>query len=173
MKHLFLLGGPMGVGKTAVSRRLRDMLTGCAFLDGDWCWDMHPFTVTPETRELVMDNICHVLNGFLRCSAFEYIVFCWVMHRQEILDTLLSRLDTHACRVHLLSLVCDEKTLTERLEKDIAAGLRTADVLERAWAYLPLYDALSTQKVDTTRLSVCSCAQTILIRCGISQRDPA
>lgn len=173
MKNLYMIGGTMGVGKTTACRILKERLSASVFLDGDWCWDMHPFTVTPETRELVMDNICHVLNGFLRCSAFEYIVFCWVMHRQEILDTLLSRLDTHACRVHLLSLVCDEKTLTERLEKDIAAGLRTADVLERARAYLPLYDALSTQKVDTTRLSVCSCAQTILIRCGISQRDPA
>lgn len=173
MKRLYVIGGTMGVGKTTVCRRLARRLPNSAFLDGDWCWDMHPFQVTEETRRMVVDNICFVLNSFLRCSAFESVVFCWVMHRQEILDTLLSRLDTHACRVHLLSLVCDEKTLTERLEKDIAAGLRTADVLERAWAYLPLYDALSTQKVDTTRLSVCSCAQTILIRCGISQRDPA
>ena len=173
MKTLYIIGGTMGVGKTTVCQLLKHQLDRAVFLDGDWCWDAHPFAVTEETKAMVLDNICHLLNNFLACSAYEHVVFCWVLHQQEILDTLLSRLDTHACRVHLLSLVCDEKTLTERLEKDIAAGLRTADVLERARAYLPLYDALSTQKVDTTRLSVCSCAQTILIRCGISQRDPA
>ena len=40
MKHLYLIGGPMGVGKTTVGRALQQRLPNCAFLDGDWCWDM-------------------------------------------------------------------------------------------------------------------------------------
>ena len=98
MKNFILIGGPMGVGKTAASRLLQRQLPGCAFLDGDWCWDMWPFVVTDETRAMVMDNICHVLGNFLRCSVFENIVFCWVMHEQSILDELLSRLDTTGWR---------------------------------------------------------------------------
>lgn len=100
MKNFILIGGPMGVGKTAASRLLQRQLPGCAFLDGDWCWDMRPFVVTDETRAMVMDNICHVLGNFLRCSVFENIVFCWVMHEQSILDELLSRLDTAGWQVH-------------------------------------------------------------------------
>ena len=84
MKRLYVIGGTMGVGKTTVCRRLARRLPNSAFLDGDWCWDMHPFQVTEETRRMVVDNICFVLNSFLRCSAFESVVFCWVMHRQEI-----------------------------------------------------------------------------------------
>ena len=40
MKTLYLVGGPMGVGKTSVCQLLKRRLDRCAFLDGDWCWDM-------------------------------------------------------------------------------------------------------------------------------------
>ena len=43
MKTLYFIGGPMGVGKTAACKILKTMLDKCVFLDGDWCWDMHPF----------------------------------------------------------------------------------------------------------------------------------
>lgn len=44
MKRLYVLCGAMGVGKSATGRALRDLLPDCAFLDGDWCWDMHPLS---------------------------------------------------------------------------------------------------------------------------------
>lgn len=43
MKRLILIGGTMGVGKTAVCRELQKLLPGNVFLDGDWCWDAVPF----------------------------------------------------------------------------------------------------------------------------------
>ena len=69
MKNFILIGGPMGVGKTAASRLLQRQLPGCAFLDGDWCWMLEPFTVTPETKELVLSNIAHMLESYGRCPA--------------------------------------------------------------------------------------------------------
>ena len=84
----------MGVGKTSVCRQLNRDLENSVFLDGDWCWNATPFVVTDETKEMVMDNICHLLNNFLRCTAYQNVVFCWVMHEQSILDELLSRLHT-------------------------------------------------------------------------------
>ena len=75
MKQLYLIGGPMGVGKTAVSRRLAAMLERSVLLDGDWCWMMHPFAVTDETKAMVMDNIAYLLGNFLRCSAIDHVVF--------------------------------------------------------------------------------------------------
>ena len=152
MKKLYLIGGPMGVGKTSTGRQLRALLSDCAFLDGDWCWDMHPFRVTDETKAMVMDNICHLLNNFLRCSAFKNIVFCWVMHEQSIMDEILSRLEGPfaLCSV---SLVCREEKLTERLERDVRAGIRSADVISSSAAYLPLYDRLNTVKIDVSECS--------------------
>lgn len=160
-KTLYLVGGAMGVGKTAACQKVKTLLPHSVFLDGDWCWDAHPFLVTKETRAMVMDNITHLLNNFLHCSAYENVIFCWVMDRQAILDDLLSRLDTSSCRVCLISLLCDEGTLTARLEEDIAAGCRTPDVIPRSLARLPLYEALSTHKIDTSTLTVEETARAI------------
>ena len=90
MKTLYLIGGPMGVGKTAAGQALKRLLPRSVYLDGDWCWDANPFIVTDETRAMVMDNITHLLGSFLRCTAYDHVIFVWVMHRQAILDELLA-----------------------------------------------------------------------------------
>ena len=154
MKTLYMIGGPMGVGKTTVSRELLRSLPRCAFLDGDWCWTMQPFTVTEETRAMVLDNITHALGNFLRCSELENIVFCWVMHQQQIIDDILARLPLEGVKVLCVSLTASPEALTERIRRDIAVGLRNASVLDRALSYLPLYDKVQSVKVDTTALSV-------------------
>ena len=85
MKRLIFINGTMGAGKTTVCQELKKLLPPCAFLDGDWCWDMEPFLVTEETKAMVQENIVFLLRRFLACSAYENVIFCWVMHRQEIL----------------------------------------------------------------------------------------
>lgn len=60
----------MGAGKTTTCRIMKEQLNQCVFLDGDWCWDMHPFQVTTETKQMVVENICFTLNNFIRCSAY-------------------------------------------------------------------------------------------------------
>ena len=51
MKTLYLIGGTMGIGKTTACRLLKTKLPDSVFLDGDWCWDMHPFIVNDETKK--------------------------------------------------------------------------------------------------------------------------
>ena len=159
MKRLWLIGGPMGVGKSSAGRLLRDRLPRSVYLDGDWCWDARPFVVTEETKAMVLQNIRFLLENFLRCSEYENVVLTWVMHRQEILDELTRKLPD--CETIAVSLLCAEAELRRRLERDIAAGLREPDVLERAAAYLPLYAALRSFKLDTTCLSPEETAEAI------------
>ena len=154
MKTFYMIGGPMGVGKSTVSREMMQVLPRCAFLDGDWCWTMQPFIVTDETKAVVLDNIIHTLTNFLRCSEFENVVFCWVMHQQQIVDGILSRLPLESVRVVNVSLICTPEVLMERIRRDIAAGLRDESTIVRALSYLPLYDAVKSVKVDTSALSV-------------------
>ena len=161
MKKLYLIGGTMGVGKTTVCRALQKKLPHCVFLDGDWCWDMSPFVVNEETKALVMDNICHLLQNFLRCTAYENIIFCWVMHEQSIIDDILSRLDVGEAEVKTISLIASEKAITARLEKDVAAGIRTPDVIERSIARIPLYEKLDTLKIDTNEKTADAVAEEI------------
>ena len=94
----------MGVGKTATCQVLKQKSDNSVFLDGDWCWDMHPFQVTQETKKMVLESIAFLLNNFIHCPAYENIIFCWVMHEQGIIDDILSRLDTSGCQVHAISL---------------------------------------------------------------------
>ena len=161
MKTLYLIGGPMGVGKTTVSRELLKSLPRCAFLDGDWCWSMQHFTVTDETKAMVLDNITHVLTSFLRCSEFANIVFCWVMPQQKIVDDILSRLPLEGVKVVSVSLNASPEVLTERIRRDIAAGLRDESAVSRALSYLPLYETVHSIKLDTTAISASEAAEQI------------
>ncbi len=149
MKTLYLIGGTMGVGKTTVCQALKKKLDKCVFLDGDWCWDADPFVVTEETKKMVLQNITFLLSSFLSVSAYENVVFCWVMHESSIIDAILSKLDTENVRVMKISLMATPETLTGRLSEDIADGKRQIDVLERSLARLPLYEKLDTLHVHT------------------------
>ncbi|MDD3410931.1 MAG: AAA family ATPase [Eubacteriales bacterium] len=161
MKTLYLIGGTMGVGKTATCRALQKRLPACVFLDADWCWDARPSVVTEETKAMVMDNITHLLNNFLRCSAYENVVCCWVLHQQAIWDELLSRLDLTGCAVRRIALIASEEALTRRLRLDVERGVREEEVIARSVQRLPLYDPLNVEKLDVSSLSPAQAAERI------------
>ena len=164
MKRLVIVNGAMGAGKTAVCKELLALAPPAAFLDGDWCWTMNPFQVTEETKALVLDNIVHVLQNFLRCPAYETVFFCWVLHRQEILDELLARLDAGGVQVRCFTLLPTPAALEAHLQRDIAAGTRTPDIVARSRSYLPLYAALDTEKISVDRQTPEELAREILAR---------
>lgn len=140
MKTLYLINGAMGVGKTAVSRALQKLLPDCAFLDGDWCWDIAPFRVTEARKELVLSNAAYLLNAYLACEEVKNLVFCWVMQERAIAEDLLARLVLGGVRVVRVTLTASEATLRARLAADVGAGRRSADVIDRAVRYLPFYN---------------------------------
>jgi hypothetical protein len=115
---------------------------------------------------MVMDNICFVLNSFLRCSAYENIVFCWVMHEQAIIDEIAARLDLSACTLHSISLICGEDALRIRLQGDVSAGIREEDVILRSIERTPLYERLNTYKIDVSAITPEDAADLILQRCN-------
>jgi hypothetical protein len=122
---------------------------------------MRPFVVTDETKAMVESNIAHLLNGFLACSEFENVIFCWVLHEQYILDNLINALNLDGCTTYCCSLVSTEQALVERLNRDIAAGKRSADITERSVAGIPLYDELDTVKIDVSTISPADAARRI------------
>lgn len=160
-KRLYLISGTMGIGKTSVCQSLKRKLENAVFLDGDWCWDADPIQVNSETKRMVLGNICYLLNSFLHCSAYNHILFCWVMHEQNIIDDIVTHLDLTNCDVKLISLICRSDVLADRLERDIKAGLRQKDVLVRSIERLPLYDLLNTTKIDVSDLSIEETAKVI------------
>lgn len=163
MKRLIFVCGTMGVGKTSACRELQKLLERNVFLDGDWCWDAQPFVVNERTRELVQDNIAHLLNNFIACPDYENIIFCWVMHEQAIIDGLVKRLRGEY-ELHVFALSCGEGELRRRIEGDVARGLRSPGALTRSLPRLKLYSALSAERIDTTRMSPAQTAAHIARR---------
>lgn len=162
MKKLYMIDGTMGVGKTSACQILKQKLDNSVFLDGDWCWDMHPFQVTQETKKMVLENIAFLLNNFIQCSAYENIIFCWVMHEQDIIDDILSRLDTAGCQIRSISFVCSQEALRARLQKDVNMGIRTADVIPRSLERVPMYEKLDSVKIDISGLSPEQAAEMVI-----------
>jgi len=156
-----LIGGAMGVGKTTVSQLVKAKLPRSVFLDGDWCWDMHPFQITDETKNMVMKNICYLLDNFIKCSVYDSIIFCWVMHEQTIINEILSSIDTTNCIVKKISLICDSDVLISRLHEDIKKGVRQSDIIAKSLAYMPLYQDLNTIKIDVSHLTASQVADLI------------
>ena len=151
----------MGVGKTTVSKRLQGMLPGCAFLDGDWCWDMNPFVVNDETKAMVIDNIAHVLHNFLRCAALENIIFCWVMHEQEIIDRVVGEIPDRDYTLRVFTLSCDRDALVERIEKDIRVGLRSEESIVNSLERQTHYRNMRSEKIDVSHISAEQAAAVI------------
>ena len=162
MKTLYIIGGTMGIGKTSVCRQLKRQLNNCVFLDGDWCWDSNPFQVTEETKKMVLRNIIFLLNQFLSCSAYDNVIFCWVMHEQSIIDEITNGIDSSGCSVKVISLICSEETLKTNLQKDIISGKRNMDIVSRSLSRMPLYNSLDTIKINVDGKTIENVAEEII-----------
>lgn len=150
MKHVYLIGGPMGIGKSTICNQLNQDLDHSVFLDGDWCWNMDPFIVNQDTKNMVLDNITHCLNNFIHTPGIENIIFCWVMHKQDIIDQIIQKLDTEGVDIHLISLICEKEELIKRM----LINRRDNQTIRKSLQYLELYKDLDTQKIDVTTLDV-------------------
>ena len=150
MKHVYLIGGPMGIGKSTICNQLNQDLDHSVLLDGDWCWNMDPFVVNQDTKNMVLDNITHCLNNFIHTPGIENIIFCWVMHKQDIIDKIIQKLDTEGVDIHLISLICEKEELIKRMLID----RRDNQTIRKSLQYLELYKDLDTQKIDVTTLDV-------------------
>ena len=129
-KRLIFIGGAPGIGKSTVARLLLNDLKDCVWLDGDDLWRMHPFIVNDNTKIMVEKNIRFVLNSFIQ-ARFSYILFTWVLHLDSIIDAILNGMDQTGYDFVHFTLVCDEKTLKERLLMDVERKTDPSLAIER------------------------------------------
>ncbi len=60
----------------------------------------------------------------MRDRVYENVIFCWVMHKQGIIDEILSKLETSGCLIHNISLLCRSEELRKRLQKNVDRRIR-------------------------------------------------
>lgn len=152
----------MGVGKTATCKALYGKLQNSVWLDGDWCWMMNPFIVNDENKAMVLDNIAYLLKNFLKNSSYEYVIFNWVIHFEEIFDMILSRLDGMEFELIKITLTCSEESLINRISADIQNNLREKECIDASLERIPLYRNMNTIKIDTSNISVLETVNKII-----------
>lgn len=160
---VIVVNGPMGVGKTAVGKAIADKVQDTAFIDGDWCMDIHPFVGNRETKAMAVDNILHMIGNYGKCSACGMVVLAWLMDSPWVLRDIVTGIAALDMEAVCVTLTCDEASLAERWRNDGACPWRTDAWLEASRASLP-YFASMDNAIDTSGLSVDGVAERILKR---------
>ena len=155
-----VINGPMGVGKTAAGRLIAESHPGTAFIDGDWCMDLHPFVGSAETRAMAVDNILHMAGNYMKCSACGMIVVAWLMDDPAVVRRITEGLSTLGAEVRYVTLVCGRETLIRRWKADRGCEWRTDGWLEAALRSLPRFEAMGN-RIDTDGLTAAQAAERI------------
>lgn len=93
-----------------------------------------------------------------------------MIHEQEIIDQIMSELDLTNGKVSVISLICSKDALQERLQKDVDAGIRTAETISRSLERISLYERLNTIKLDVSLLSPEQAAEKIAESANLSDK---
>ena len=116
-KKLILISGSPCVGKTAVGMRLFESCDNSAYLDGDWCWCVHPFSVADSRLRNGDRSMSFVLSNYLD-SDFEYVFFTSVVLTDaRIREGILNGITAGGYQVIGFTLTCSEETLKKRHDK--------------------------------------------------------
>ena len=150
---VIIINGPMGVGKTTVGKWIAEKNPGTAFIDGDWCMDLHPFVGNRETKAMAVDNILHMLGNYGKCSECRMAVLVWLMDDAWVRQSILDGLAAQGAEVRSVTLVCGRESLISRWKADRACEWRTDEWLRVSLASLPAFSALDNV-IDTSGLSV-------------------
>ena len=116
-KKLILISGSPCVGKTAAGTRLFQSFDNSAYLDGDWCWCVHPFSVTDSRLRNGDKSMSFVLSNYLD-SDFEYVFFTSVVLTDaRIREGILNGITAEDFRIISFTLTCSEETLRKRHDR--------------------------------------------------------
>ena len=159
--RVLVINGPMGVGKTTIAKYIADKLPGTAYIDGDWCMDIHPFVGNRETKAMAVDNILHMIGNYQKCSVCKRVVLAWLMDDSWVVQSILEGLSALRAEARSVTLICDRESLIERWKNDHVCEWRTDQWLGVSLKSLPHFQALGNV-IDTSGLSVERIADLVL-----------
>ena len=131
-KKLILISSSPCVGKTTVGTRLFESYDNSAYLDGDWCWCVHPFSVTDTRLRNGDKSMSFVLSNYLD-SDFGYVFFTSVvLTNPQIRKNILNGITAKDYDVIGFTLTCSEETLKKRHDRRGDKG-----EMNYYWLHLP------------------------------------
>lgn len=159
--RVIIINGPMGVGKTRIGKYIATKYAGTAFIDGDWCLDIHPFVGNRETKTMAIDNILHMVDNYRKCSICKMIVLVWLMDEQWVYQKVAGGIADMGLDVKSVVLVCGQRDLADRWENDKNCEWRTPEWFEVSLKSLSLFSSLENG-IDTSSLTVEEIADRIM-----------
>ncbi|MBE6051255.1 MAG: nucleotide kinase [Clostridium sp.] len=156
-KKFIIINGSMGTGKTTVCKSLYSKFNNSVWLDGDWCWLMHPWNITEKNKLMVINNIRFILKSYLANSSFDYVFFTWVIPQEDTFNLILDSLKEFEFDLYKITLLCSKEALLQRMIKDNREEYNINNSIKR----LECYEKMDTIKVDTTDKSVEEIVQNI------------
>jgi len=113
-QRLIIISGSPLVGKTTVTEELYQLFENSAYCDGDWLWCVNPFSIADPRLRNGDKNMSFVLSTYLN-SNFEYVFFSSVVATdRQIRENIINDIDYKNYTILGFSLMCSEKTLSER-----------------------------------------------------------
>ena len=158
---VIILNGPMGVGKTTVGKYIADHHPGTAFIDGDWCLDIHPFVGNQETKAMAVDNILHMIGNYQKCSVCNMVVLVWLMDEPWVIQKITQGLSAMQAEVNNVTLVCSRESLIRRWKDDHDCEWRTDEWLNVSLKSLPGFASMDNT-IDTSGLHVEQVAELVM-----------
>ena len=111
---LIIICGSPCVGKTTVADSLFQSLENSAWLDGDWCWCVNPFSISDPRLRNGDKSMSFVLSNYLN-SGFRYVIFSTVVATfEDIRAAILRDITAKDYDTIGFTLTCTEQTLVER-----------------------------------------------------------
>ncbi len=157
MKRLVMVAGPAGVGKTTACRALFSMMDGCAWLDADWCWMVHPWHGKSEEQKRSVERVFgRILDAYLSDGATHTVLFSWLMSAQFMFDLVTSQIACRDYSVHRFALVCEREEYLRRLRADGRSEGKITNPADMA-----PFAALDARVLDVTRLTPQQTARAI------------
>lgn len=153
----------MGVGKTTTCLALIDRLQPAAFLNGDWCWTMKPWTVNDRSIAMVERNIAFVLRGYLANPDIGTVIFGWVMHRAEGFSQAPDCVGGAATR-NCMS--CRWSARPRHWPRASAPMPRSPGALAGSLDRLPMYRDMPWPKIDVSAIGADEAADRIAAMVG-------
>ena len=164
-KKLILISGSPCVGKSAVGNRLFESYDNSAYLDGDWCWCVHPFSVTDRRLRNGDKSMSFVLSNYLD-SDFEYVFFTSVVLTDAcIREGILKGITARGYEILGFTLTCSEETLKKRHDRRGDGGETNF-----YWLHLPPYPGDIV--IDTDGKSVREVAREMKRHIDAAQPQP-
>ncbi len=159
--RVIIINGPMGAGKTTVGKIIAEKHPGTAFIDGDWCMDLHPFVGDEETRAIAVDNILHMIRNYQKCSSCAMIVLAWLIDEPWVMQRLTGGLFNLGLEIKNVTLICNEEELTRRWKNDRDCEWRTDRWLDVSLKSLTGFRSMS-HTIDTGDLTADQVADVIM-----------